>query len=151
KFIKIDDASRAVIDRLVASKAGAGSAYTSDPAALEDDAKSAAPPITLRGVQAATQEPSAPPPAAKPVVAPAPTPGPAAAPAAGPAAVPASAARVPPAAPSSAPAAAKTAPPGGRPGFKLDTTIPMGSLAGLPKPGAPAGATQSRPPSVASG
>ena len=73
KFIKIDDASRAVIDRLVASKADAGSAYTSDPAALEDEAKTAsAHPRTLRGIQAAS--PSAPAPARGSSPAPAPTP-----------------------------------------------------------------------------
>src|SRR6187397_2867945 len=55
KFIKIDDASRAVIDKLVAQKADAGSAYTSDPAALEDDAKgvSAVPPATAAPAPAA--------------------------------------------------------------------------------------------------
>src|SRR6187551_723786 len=63
KFIKIDDASRAVIDRLVAQKANAGSAYTSDPAALEDDSKTAAAGASLP----AKATGAAPPPAKGPV------------------------------------------------------------------------------------
>src|SRR3954470_24806829 len=54
KFIKIDEASRTVIDKLVSQKVGAGSAYTSDPAALEEDAKVVpGSPTTLRGLAAA--------------------------------------------------------------------------------------------------
>ena len=58
KFINIDDASRVVIDKLVASKADAGSAYTSDPAALEEE-KPGPNPTTLRGI--AVAPPSNPP------------------------------------------------------------------------------------------
>jgi uncharacterized protein (TIGR02266 family) len=58
KFIKIDDASRTVIDRLVSMKVGAGSAYNSDPAAAagEDEKKPSQAPAqhtTLRGLAAA--------------------------------------------------------------------------------------------------
>ena len=49
KFIKVDDASRSVIDRLVAEKVNAGSAYMSEPAALDDDGQGQG---TLRGLSA---------------------------------------------------------------------------------------------------
>src|SRR5438105_9468328 len=49
KFIKIDDASRAVIDQLIAHNPEAGSAYTSEPAAQEGEGH----PSTLRGLVAA--------------------------------------------------------------------------------------------------
>ncbi|MBV9946734.1 MAG: TIGR02266 family protein, partial [Myxococcales bacterium] len=52
KFIKIDDASRAIIDRLIAHDPDAGSAYTSEPAALEAEATPGNP-STLRGLVAA--------------------------------------------------------------------------------------------------
>ena len=61
KFIKIDDASRAVIDKLIAQKADAGSAYTSDPAALDEEPKPAGQPITLRGIPSAAPMAPAPP------------------------------------------------------------------------------------------
>jgi uncharacterized protein (TIGR02266 family) len=50
KFIKIDDASRTIIDRLTKQE-GAGSAYTADPAAAEEEAGK---PSTLRGIPTAT-------------------------------------------------------------------------------------------------
>src|SRR6478672_11371551 len=53
KFIKIDDASRAVIDKLILQKADAGRAYNSDPAALDEEPKPAGQPITLRGIPSA--------------------------------------------------------------------------------------------------
>lgn len=64
KFIKIDDASRVVIDRLISTKADAGSAYTSEdvPAA----------PTTLTGLEAAKPVDVAPPYRA-PVAVPSPT------------------------------------------------------------------------------
>ncbi|MDB4943369.1 MAG: Transcriptional regulatory protein algP, partial [Labilithrix sp.] len=72
KFIKIDDASRAIIDRLVAQKADAGSAYTSEEPM--DEAPGAHNPSTLRGlVAAAVAEPASIGPS--PITAPAPTAG----------------------------------------------------------------------------
>jgi uncharacterized protein (TIGR02266 family) len=53
KFIKIDDASRAIIDRLVAQKADAGSAYTAEQPLIEP----AGHPTTLRGLLAASPDP----------------------------------------------------------------------------------------------
>ena len=72
KFIKIDDASRQVIDRLIAEKADAGAAYTSDPAALEGDAPAAGHPSTLRGLVAAAPVEPGPAPGPAPVNAPSP-------------------------------------------------------------------------------
>ena len=73
KFIKIDDASRAVIDKLIAQKADAGGAYESEKPV--DDASTAGNPSTLRGlVAAAPVSEDKPPMAAKPsVTVPAPT------------------------------------------------------------------------------
>lgn len=70
KFIKIDDASRAVIERLTQHE-GAGSAYTSDPAGAADEI-AVARPTTLRGIPSAppAEAPAAPGP--RPIVAPAP-------------------------------------------------------------------------------
>lgn len=154
KFIKIDDASRAVIDRLVASKVDAGSAYTSDPAALEEEGKlgtTSIHPTTLRGLSAAPPvQLSSPPvavfvPAARApsLSAPAASP-PAATPSSAPDRAPAKAqpAPAPAAAPSSSPAAAPIdggASGAGRPAGKLDKTIPMGALppTNLPRPAAP--------------
>ncbi|MEO7097172.1 MAG: TIGR02266 family protein, partial [Polyangiales bacterium] len=71
KFIKIDDSSRAIIDRLIAQKADAGSAYTS-----EQPVDEAGPhPSTLRGLTAAQPVEPGPPPGPSPVNAPAPTAG----------------------------------------------------------------------------
>ncbi|MBX3202611.1 MAG: TIGR02266 family protein, partial [Labilithrix sp.] len=154
KFIKIDEASRAVIDKLIAQKAGAGSAYTSDPAALEDEAKTAGQPTTLRGLAAApvaSGPPVASPAAASPAASRAPAPSPAvpaakAPPPAAPAAkAPPPAAKAPPPAPSSASSLSKTAasprpagPATATP--SLAKTMPLGSaLPNLPapKPAAP--------------
>ncbi len=62
KFIKIDDQSRVIIDRLVASKSGAGSAYTSEQPVMDDPPA----PATLRGIVAAPASagPPGPPPTA---------------------------------------------------------------------------------------
>ena len=148
KFIKIDDASRAVIDKLIAQKADAGSAYTSDPAAFEEE-KPAANPTTLRGIAVApptSDMPAAPtgslapapsvvvpPPAAAPSRAPAPT---AAAGNIGAATRP-----PPPVAPSPSPGMAS-----------MQKTIPLGTspLAGLPKP-TPAAPSVSPKPTTSGG
>ena len=57
KFIKIDDSSRQLIDRVVAEKEGAGAAYAGD----EDDggvaAKSGARPLSDRPLSAVPSEP----------------------------------------------------------------------------------------------
>ena len=131
-FIKIDDASRSVIDKLIAQKADAGSAYTSDPAALEEEQRQSAHPTTLRGIPAAA--PTAPPPA---VLAP-----PASAPALV-AAAPAARAALPPPPAASLPVAPPPA--AGRPMAK---TMPMnasvlGSAVAKPVP------TPTTPPVVA--
>ena len=135
KFIKIDDASRQIIDRLVKENADAGAAFTSVP----EEAPVAAQPA-----------PAPKPAAAKPAPAPAPKPAPAAAPAPKPA--PAAAAPAPKPAP--APVAAKPAPAPAAPAAKpilpapkpatsaaaaasnLKATLPVGS-APVPKPSAP--------------
>ena len=71
KFIKIDDSSRAIIDRLITQKADAGSAYTSEQPV--DEPVPPAHPSTLRGlVAAAPVEPNAAP-GPSPVNVPAPT------------------------------------------------------------------------------
>ena len=73
KFIKIDDSSRAIIDRLITQKADAGSAYTSE--AFVDEAVPIGHPSTLRGLTAATPVEPGPSPGPAPITAPAPTPG----------------------------------------------------------------------------
>ncbi|MCA9591597.1 MAG: TIGR02266 family protein, partial [Myxococcales bacterium] len=110
KFIKVDDSSRVVIDRLVAEKADAGAAYEQVPSDVEEKQS------TLRGIVAAKPvESSAP---AAPVKVPAPT-GPASKLPVPPAASPAKlgapssppVAKAPPAAkPAPTPAAAKPVP-----------------------------------------
>ena len=72
KFIKIDDSSRAIIDRLIAQKADAGSAYTSEQPVDETSTH----PSTLRGLTAAQPAEPGPPPGPSPVTAPAPAPAP---------------------------------------------------------------------------
>ena len=136
KFIKIDDASRAVIDRLVAQKADAGSAYTSDPAAHDDESgKPGAPPTTLRGIPAATPAGgTAAPTASTPIVAPAPTPG--------------GGSKAPPAAASSSPAAAKL----GSKTIAQGSAVAQGSgVADLPasKPVVPGARSGGPPPPMA--
>ena len=65
KFIKIDDSSRAIIDRLITQKADAGSAYTSE---TPVDEPAAGHPSTLRGLVAAEAvEPGSAPPGPSPV------------------------------------------------------------------------------------
>src|SRR5688500_10474755 len=54
KFIKIDDASRLIIDRLTKQE-GAGSAYTADPATADEEGSGK--PSTLRGIPAAAPVP----------------------------------------------------------------------------------------------
>ena len=71
KFIKIDDASRAVIDRLIAQKSDAGGAYDAE-VPMDEIAGN---PSTLRGLVAATPSESAAPPGPSPVNVPAPAPG----------------------------------------------------------------------------
>src|SRR4051794_13534077 len=65
KFIKIDDASRAIIDRLITQKADAGSAYTSEQPV--DEAPAAGHPSTLRGLVAAPSVAPEEPPGPSPV------------------------------------------------------------------------------------
>jgi uncharacterized protein (TIGR02266 family) len=165
KFIKIDDTSRSVIDRLVAQKADAGSAYTSDPAALEPERSH---PSTLRGMVAATPAASIDPTKPMSVSVPAPPPAarPAAAPARAPAPVPARAPTPPPPpraeaaapAPSPAPAPVGAPPSSGaekaasppRPKIAARKATMMG--VGAPAPPAPTEPTPqpSRPPGRAS-
>ncbi len=102
KFIKIDDSSRAIIDRLITQKADAGSAYTSETPIEEAPAGH---PSTLRGLVAAPSvEPGAPP-GPSPVNVPAPTAG-----------APATKLPVPPPAVQPPPVAKNPAAAGARPG-----------------------------------
>jgi uncharacterized protein (TIGR02266 family) len=119
KFIKIDDSSRAIIDRLIAQKADAGSAYTSeDP--VED--APAGHPSTLKGlVAAAPVAPDA-----------APGPSPVTAPAA-----PAGGAKIPVPSPAAAAPAPKPAPAAGPPAPVAKSPVGTGTLPG-PRAGAPA-------------
>lgn len=71
KFIKIDDSSRATIDKLVAQKADAGSAFMAE--APQEDATMVAP-ATLKGIP--TAAPSEPGPAKGPIAINAPSPAP---------------------------------------------------------------------------
>jgi uncharacterized protein (TIGR02266 family) len=105
KFIKIDDSSRAIIDRLITQKADAGSAYTSEAAAEEPPATGH--PSTLRGLVAAPSASPAPP------------------------ATPASPAAVPPA--GGAKASAPVAPAGGPPPPVAKSPVTAGTLPG-PRP-----------------
>ena len=73
KFIKIDDSSRAVIDRLIAQKADAGSAYNSEQ--FVDEAVPVGHPSTLRGLVAAPAVEPGLPPGPSPVTAPPPAAG----------------------------------------------------------------------------
>ena len=142
KFIKIDDSSRAIIDRLITQKADAGSAYTSEQPVEEPAA--AGHPSTLRGLVAApVAEPAATPP-------PAPGPSPVTVPPA-----PGGSMKLPvPPVPASLPPVAAPPPPAGRPlGGTLagprpsgapNVPAPVPSPAALPVP-VPAPAPSSKP------
>ena len=128
KFIKIDDASRVVIDQLTSAKADAGRAYTSDPAGLEDERAAASTGATgATSVTEITAARSAPTP---PESAPAPQTKP----------LPAT-----PAAPASSPAIAKTASVvTARPTVgAMAKTLPLGSV-----PPANLGPTTQKSPSI---
>jgi uncharacterized protein (TIGR02266 family) len=123
KFIKIDDASRAIIDRLITQKADAGSAYTSEEP-MEDVP---AHPSTLRGLTAATPvEPPNEAPGRSPVNVPA-------APGGGVARLP-----VPPATAGTAPTAGSAAAKGGPPPPVAKSPLGGGTLAGPRPTGVPA-------------
>jgi uncharacterized protein (TIGR02266 family) len=122
KFIKIDDASRAIIDRLITQKADAGSAYTSEEP-MEDVP---AHPSTLRGLTAAQPVEPTEAPGRSPVNVPA-------APGGGVARLP-----VPPAAAGAAPTAGSATAKGGPPPPVAKSPLGGGTLAGPRPTGVPA-------------
>ena len=122
KFIKIDDASRAIIDRLITQKADAGSAYTSEEP-MEDVPGH---PSTLRGLTAATPVEPTEAPGRSPVNVPA-------APGGGVARLP-----VPPASAGAAATAGAAAAKGGPPPPVAKSALGGGTLAGPRPTGVPA-------------